>query len=157
MRTGHPPDRQLRIIGQRRSNADHDNIDQCTQSVQMFDACRTVDVLGMTGSCRDPAVERLADLAYNDEIVDHPVPQRSEQIRPGLRQGLLSSTKKLNKGFPCVGGAEFADGEIAKLRDRSHNWVLANLQCHYRPLDRKNPSDFCGNDSGLSVFYECAR
>ena len=115
------PDRQLRVIGQRRSNADHDNIDQRTQPVQMFDAGRTVDVLRMTSSRRDPAIERLADLPDNHEIVDRPAPQRAEQIRPGLRQGLLSSTKKLDKALPCIGRRKFAGGEIAKLHGRNHN------------------------------------
>ena len=68
------PDRQLRIIGQRRSNTDHDNVDQRAQPVQMLDAGRTVDVLGVTGSGRDPAVERLADLPHDHQIVHQTVP-----------------------------------------------------------------------------------
>jgi len=53
-------DRQLRVIGQRRSNADHNNVNQRAEPVQMFDAGWTIDVLGMTGSRRDPTVQRLA-------------------------------------------------------------------------------------------------
>ena len=115
LRTGDLSDRQLRVIGQRRSNADHDNIDQRAQPVQMFDTGRTVDVLRVARRRRDPTVERLADLPYNHEIVHRPAPQRAEQIRPDLRQGLLSSTKKLDKALPCVGRSKFAGGEIAKL------------------------------------------
>ena len=107
------PDRQLRIIGKRRSNADHDYVDQRTQPVQMLDAGRTVDVLRMASRRRYPAVERLADLPDHNEIVDRPVPQRAEQIRPALRQRLLSATKKLDKALPCVGRRKFSGGEIA--------------------------------------------
>jgi hypothetical protein len=38
-------DRQLRVIGQRRSNADHNNVNQRAEPVQMFDAGWTIDVL----------------------------------------------------------------------------------------------------------------
>ena len=141
LRTGDMSDRQLRVIGQRRSNADHDNIDQRAQPVQMFDAGRTVDVLRVTRRRRDPTVERLADLPHNHQIVHRPVPQRAEQIRPGLRQGLLSCTKKLDKALPRVGRSKFAGGETAELHAES-NSGLTSYQCYYRPLDPKNPSDF---------------
>ena len=150
-------DRQLRVIGQRRSNTDHDNINQRTQPVQMLNAGRTVDVLGVTGCRRDPTVERLADLTHYNQVVHRPVAQRAEQVGPGLRQGLLSSTKRLDKALPCVGRSKFAGGEIAKLHGRIQNWVLTSYSCHYRPLDPKNPSDFWRNDSGLSVFHERAQ
>ena len=112
------PDGQLRIIGERRSNADHDNVDQRAQPVQVLDAGWTVDVLGMTGSRRDPAVERLTDLSHDYQIVHHPVPQRPEQIRPGLRQVLLSCTKKLDKVLPRIGRSEFTGGEAAELHGK---------------------------------------
>ena len=127
LRTRDMPDRQLRVIGQRRSNADHDNVDQRAQPVQMFDAGRTVDVLGMTGSRRDPTVERLADLPHNHQIVHHPVPQRAEQIRPGLRQMLLSCTKKLDKALPRIGRSKFAVGEIAELHGKFGSRELSML------------------------------
>src|SRR5205823_3078031 len=157
LRTSDLSDRQLRIVGQRRSNADHDNIDQCAQPVQMFDAGRTVDILRVACRGRDPTIERLADLPDDEEIVHRPDAQRAEQIRPGLRQGLLSSTKTLDKALPFIGRSKFTGGEIAKLHSRIQNSVLASYQCHYRPPDPKNPSDFWRNDSGLSVFYERAR
>ena len=112
------PDRQLRVIGQRRSDADHDNIDQRAQPMQMLDAGRTVDVLGMTGSRRNPAVERLADLPHDHKVVHHPVAQRAEQIRPGLRQMLLSCTKKLDEALPQIGRSKFAVGEAAELHGK---------------------------------------
>jgi hypothetical protein len=84
----------------------------------MLDAGWTVDILGMTGSRRDPTVERLADLPHDQQIVDHPVPQRAEQVRPGLRQVLLPCTKKLDKALPRMGGSKFAVGETAELHGK---------------------------------------
>jgi|SRR5215211_1700634 hypothetical protein len=110
----------------------------------------------MAGSRRDPSVERLADLTDDNEIVHRPVAQRAEQIRPGLRKGLLSSTKKVDETFPCVGRSEFARREIAKLHSRNQNPGFAIYQCYYRPLDLKNPSDFLRNDLGLAVFHQRA-
>lgn len=81
----------------------------------MFDTGRTVDVFGVASRRRDATVERLADLPNNHEIVHRPGAQRAEQIRPGLRQGVLSSTKTLDKALPAVGRRKFAVGEIAKL------------------------------------------
>ena len=115
LRTGDLPDRQLRVISQRRSNADHDNIDQRAEPVQMFDTGRTVDELRVARRRRDPTVERLADLPDNHEIVHRPGAQRAEQICPRLRQGLLFSTKMLDKALPRIGRSKFAGGEIAKL------------------------------------------
>ncbi|HVQ69015.1 MAG TPA: hypothetical protein VMT08_16100 [Bradyrhizobium sp.] len=112
------PDRQLRVISQRRSDADHDNIDQRAEPVQMFDTGRTVDELRVTRRRRDPTIERLADLPDNHEIIHRPGAQRAEQICPGLaglRQGLLFSTKMLDKALPRIGRRKFAGGEIAKL------------------------------------------
>jgi hypothetical protein len=91
---------------------------------------------------RDPTVERLANLPYNHEIVDCPTPQRAEQIRPDLREGLLPPTKKRDKTLPCVGRSKFAGGKIAKLHGGNQNSGLASYQCYYRPPDPKNPSDF---------------
>src|SRR5712671_91958 len=81
----------------------------------MFDTGRTVDVFGVASRRRDPTVERLAYLPNNHEIVHRPGAQRAEQIRPGLRQGVLSSTKTLDKALPAAGRRKFAVGEIAKL------------------------------------------
>src|SRR5207302_5848362 len=106
-------DRQLWVVGERRSNSDHDNVDQRAQPVQMFDAGRTVDVLRVARRRRDATIERLADLPNNHEIVHRPGAQRAEQIRPGLRQGLLSSTKTLDKALPRIGKSKFTGGEIA--------------------------------------------
>ena len=85
--------------------------------VQMRETGRTVDIVRMTGRGRDPAIERLPDLADDNEIVDRPVPQRAEQISPPLRQRLLATTKEVDKAFPYVGMREFSGGEIAQLHE----------------------------------------
>ena len=74
LRPGNVPDRQLRIIGKRRSDADDDNVDQRAQAVQMLDTGRTVDILRMTRRRRHPAIEGLPELTDDNEIVDRPVP-----------------------------------------------------------------------------------
>jgi hypothetical protein len=61
---------------------------------------------------RDPAVKRLADLSYNQQIVDSPLAQRTEQVRPTLRQGLVPSTEYLGEFLPWIGRRRFAGGEI---------------------------------------------
>ena len=60
-----------------------------------------------SGAGKDASIERLADLPHNHEIVHSAVAQRAKQIRPGLRKGLLSSTKALDKALPCIGRREF--------------------------------------------------
>src|SRR5437762_910033 len=84
----------------------------------MFDASRTVDVLRVARRRRDATIERLADLPNNHEIVHRPGAQRAEQIRPGLRQRLLSTTKTPDKALPRIGKSNFSGGEIAKLHGR---------------------------------------
>ena len=84
----------------------------------MFDTGRTVDVFGMASRRRDATVERLADLPNNHEIVHRPGAQRAEQIRPGLRQMLLSCTKKLDEALPRIGRSKFAIGEAAELHGK---------------------------------------
>ena len=79
----------------------------------MLDAGGTVDVLRMASRRRYPAIEGLAELPDHNEIVDCPVPQRAKQIRPALRQRLLSPTKEVDKALPCVGMRESSGGEIA--------------------------------------------
>ena len=70
VRAGDAPHRELRIVGERRADPDHHRIDQGAQPVQMGEPRRPVDVVRMAGFGRDPAVERLADLADHDQIVD---------------------------------------------------------------------------------------
>ncbi len=48
---------QLRIVGERRADADHDRVDQGAQAMQMNDRRFAVDVMGMAGRGRNAAVE----------------------------------------------------------------------------------------------------
>ena len=45
LRTRYLSDRQLRVVGEGRSNANDDNVDQRTQPMQVLDAGRTIDIL----------------------------------------------------------------------------------------------------------------
>jgi len=74
MRSAHPPHRQLRIVGQHRADADHHRIDEGAQPVQMCEPVGTVDVVRVAARRSNAAVERLPDLADDDEIVDRAVP-----------------------------------------------------------------------------------
>ncbi len=124
LRTGHLPDRQLRIIRDGRPNTDDHNVDKRAQPVEMFDAGRTIDIFRMPGSGRDPTVERLAELAYDHQFVYATFAQWAEYICPNLREGLLFVTKQMNEVLPMIGRRKFlADGEIAKLHGRNQNRV----------------------------------
>jgi hypothetical protein len=115
LRTGHLPDRQLRIVSYGRSNTDDDDVNQRTQPMKVLDAGRTVDILRMARSRRDPAIQRLAELTYDDQIIHAPLAQGTEQIGPNRRERLLSITEQMNEVFPMVAGRKFAGGEIAEL------------------------------------------
>ena len=86
--------------------------------MQMINARRTIDVLRMAGHRRHPAIERLAELTDNNEVVNRSVPQGSKQLPPRLWQRLLSSAKKLDKAIPCVRTRNFSRWEIAQLHGR---------------------------------------
>ena len=79
----------------------------------MLYAGGTIDILRMPSRRRNPAIEGLAELAHHNEIVNRTVPQGAEQIRPALRQRMLSPTEELDEAFPCVRGCEFSGREIA--------------------------------------------
>src|ERR1043165_6610382 len=51
-------------------------------------ACGAVAVLGLAGHRGDPAIDRLTDLADDNEVVDRALPQRTEARLPWLREGL---------------------------------------------------------------------
>ena len=92
-RPAHAPDGELRVVGDRRADADQHRIDQRAQPVQMGEPGRAVDVFGMAGHRGDAAVDRLADLADHDEVVDRAAPQRPEPGFPGLRQRCVRGAK----------------------------------------------------------------
>ena len=93
LRTSDPSDRQLRIVSDGRPNSDNDNVDQRPQPVKMLNASRAIDIFRMPGSRRDPTVERLPELAYNNQIVYRTLAQGAEHVCPNLRKGVLSVTK----------------------------------------------------------------
>ena len=78
LRAGDAPHRELGIVGQRRSDPDHHRVHQGPQPVQVGKPCRPIDVMGMSGFGRNPAVQRLADLRNHHQVVDTAVPQWSE-------------------------------------------------------------------------------
>ena len=114
LRSGDLPDRQLRIISNRRSDADHDDVDQRTQPVQMFDAGRTIDVLRMTGRRRDPTIERLADLPDNHRSSTAPLRRGPNKSAQTCGRGCCPLRNNATKS-PMIGRRKFAGGEIAEL------------------------------------------
>ena len=97
LRAGDAPHRELRIVGQRGSDPDHHRVDQGAQPVQVGEPRRPVDVVGMSGFGRDPAVQRLADLADHDQFIDPAMPQRPEQLLPRRRQREGQRPKRLRE------------------------------------------------------------
>ena len=102
LRAGDAPHGELRIVGQRRADPDHHRIDQRPQPVQMGKPGRPIDVVRVAGFGRNPAIERLADLADDHQVVDRPVPQRPEQLLPGRRQRAGQRPKRLRNGGPGI-------------------------------------------------------
>ena len=66
----------------------------------------------MAGFSRNPAVKRLAELADDQTIVHGSLPQRTEHVRPALREWLVLSTEYIAKVFPWIGRRRLAQGEI---------------------------------------------
>jgi hypothetical protein len=82
MRPADPPHGEQRIVGDRRSDADDDGIDNGAQPMEMVEPVAAVDVVGMPGHGRGAAVERLADLPDHHKVVDEPRAQRPENALP---------------------------------------------------------------------------
>ena len=74
-----------------------------SEPMQMSKAGRSVDVFRVAGGGGDASVDRLADLADDDQIVNCPGPQRTEQLAPRLRQGVGQMAKNVGKLCPSVG------------------------------------------------------
>ena len=55
------------------------------QPVQMRKAVVAVDVVGMPGGRRDPAIQRLPDLSDDDHAVLSARSERAEQVLPRVR------------------------------------------------------------------------
>jgi hypothetical protein len=68
----------LRIVSDGSAHTNDDDIHERAQAVQMINARRTIDIFRMAGRGRHPAIERLAELTDNNEVIDCSVPQGSE-------------------------------------------------------------------------------
>jgi hypothetical protein len=69
LRPGYVPNRKLRVVGEGGTHPDHNRINQRAQPMQMGKPIRSIDVMGVTGRGRHPAIQRLADLTYHHQIV----------------------------------------------------------------------------------------
>ena len=69
LRPGNPAHGQLRIIRKSGPDANNDDIHQGPQPVQVHQSLRSVDVFRVSVFSCQPAVERLAGLADDHEIV----------------------------------------------------------------------------------------
>lgn len=86
---GDPAYGQLRIIGYRSTDADNDRVDQSPQPVEVGQSSRPIDVFRMPRFRRNAAIERLADLADDHQLIDGTPAKRVENFTPGLRKGLV--------------------------------------------------------------------
>src|SRR5262245_28892128 len=82
--------------------------------MQMGETGFPVDVVRMPGRCRDAAVDRLAALAYHDQIVDQAVPQRSEYLFPWPGQGTVGRAERCRYSGPrgIAVGAVYQDSSF---------------------------------------------
>ena len=102
LRAGDAPHRELGIVGQRRSDPDHHRIDQGPQPVQVGKPRRPIDVVGMSGFGRNPAVQRLADL---------------RRPPPGRRHGHVAMVRITPPREPAAGRS--APGTLAERGTRN--------------------------------------
>lgn len=101
---GHMPHGELRIVDNRRSDADDDGIDQRTEAMQMRKPRRAVDIFRVPALCRDTAIERLADLTDDDKIIDGAVAEGIEQrAPPRMLRCRTPRAKSVDKVGPIVG------------------------------------------------------
>ena len=85
MRPEDAPHRQLWIVGKRRSDPDHDSVDQGAQPVQVVEAVGAVDVVGVPGQRGGAPVKGLADLPDHGQIIERTRAQRPENRLPFCR------------------------------------------------------------------------
>ena len=102
------PHGQQRVVRDRRADADQHRIDQRAQPVQVRKTRGAVDVFGMPGHGRDPAVDRLPDLSDHHEIVDRPLAQRAKPLLPGLGE------RAIQRRGNCLELSDHAAGVTAR-------------------------------------------
>lgn len=76
--------------------------------MEMIQTGRPIDVFRVACLGCDTPVERLADLADNDQIIDRPGPKRPEQVAPGRRQGPRLIAEKPREISPRIAYAAIA-------------------------------------------------
>ena len=100
---GNPAYSQLRIVGYCGTDADDDGVHQSPQPVEVGQSGRPVDVFRMPRFCRNAAIERLADLADDHQLIDGAPTKRAENLTPRLRQGLVTRPENIAKLQPRIG------------------------------------------------------
>jgi hypothetical protein len=128
----------LGIVGDGRADADNDDVHQGPQPMQMHESRGPVNVFRMAGLSRNPAVKRLAELANDQTIVHGSLPQRTEHVRPALREWLVLSTEYIAEVFPWIGRRRLAQGEIGYRHAEIKNPVWWSEQPDYVPSCRKS-------------------
>jgi hypothetical protein len=106
--------------------------------MQVLQSGWTIDIFRMPGFRCDPAVKGLAELADHNEIIHRAAPKRTEQVRPGLRQGLLPLPKQADEVFPGIGRRNCRGREIAVLHVMIKHKVWLHYQWDYAPPGDKN-------------------
>lgn len=98
---GNAPHRELRVVRDRRADADDDGINKRAQAMKMIKPIGAVDVMGMPGGGGCAPIERLPDLANDDELIDLACRERREDLVPSRQ---VSGTTGANGG-ECVAPA----------------------------------------------------
>jgi hypothetical protein len=103
LRPGDPAYGQLGVVGYCRTNANNHGINQRPQAMQVGKARSTIDILRVPRFRRNAAIERLADLADNHQLINSTPAERAENFTPGLRKGLVTGPENIAKLQPWVG------------------------------------------------------
>jgi hypothetical protein len=92
--------RQLRVVGDGRADPDDDGVDQRAQAMQVGETGLAIDVVRVSGGGRHPRIDRLAALPDENEVVDRPPLQRTEDILPRLREGTKAAAERCGNQGP---------------------------------------------------------
>ena len=87
--------------------------------MQMREPGRAVDVTRTPRRRRDPSVERLADLANDDETVSLPAAQRPEHVFPWRRKPVVRPAEPLADSAPVlVPGSRVLERRLSRATGR---------------------------------------
>ena len=89
----------MRIIRERGADADDDRVDERAQPMQMRETGGPVDVMRTAGRRRDAPVERLADLADDDEVI-HRAAAKGPEYRLPWRRKARQRAKRMRRPSP---------------------------------------------------------